>query len=278
MLTEDSTALTATMAPAGDWHCLVDRSGRIAAADMEAQMWFGGSSPDPFGEASPHLDDLVGEGLAGAWLEQVFDAESAEPLAVTLRTEGAAPLLVDVEIRRLAGRDGCWALATFRRSATAPPLIYDALTGLPDRRAIGRCVDAWRQEGVGLAAPFAALFIDLDDFKPVNDQYGHLVGDAVLAELAARWSDSVRDGDLVTRYGGDEFVVLLKNVATREEAAPIVERLRVATMKPIETGGLTLRITASVGVALSDGVDASLEALIAAADEEMYAGKRSQPK
>src|SRR5690606_1875299 len=111
----------------------------------------------------------------------------------------------------------------------------------------------------------------------VNDKYGHAVGDAVLAELAARWSDSVRDGDLVTRYGGDEFVVLLKNVATREEAAPIVERLRLVTIKPIEACGVTLTISATIGVALSDGVDTPLEALIAAADEEMYAGKRRRP-
>lgn len=278
MLTADPTTFSPTTDSLTDWHCLVDRSGDLVAADFEAQMWFGGLSPDALGDSARRLGELVGEALAAEWLEQVFNAESDEPIAVTMRTEGSSTLLVDVEIRRLAGPDGCWALATFRRSTTAPPLVYDALTGLPDRRAIGRCVDVWRQEGVGLAAPFAALFIDLDEFKPVNDQYGHAVGDAVLAELAARWSDSVRDGDLVTRYGGDEFVILLKNVATREEAAPIVERLRLATIKPIETCGLTLSISATIGIALSDGVDAPLEALIAAADEEMYAGKRRRPK
>jgi diguanylate cyclase (GGDEF)-like protein len=135
-----------------------------------------------------------------------------------------------------------------------------------------------RRDESGPALPFSLLFLDLNDFKQVNDAHGHAVGDAVLAELAGRWSSAVRDGDLVTRYGGDEFVILLRNVADRAAAEPIVERLRIATLAPIAIAGTAITLSATIGVALSDGDNVSKENLIAAADEDMYARKRRRPK
>jgi diguanylate cyclase (GGDEF)-like protein len=122
------------------------------------------------------------------------------------------------------------------------------------------------------------LFLDLDDFKQVNDAHGHAAGDLALSELAERWRNAVRDGDLVTRYGGDEFVILLKNVADRDAVETIIERLRAATMAPITLAGRAIIFSATVGIALSDAGQGPIERLIVAADEDMYARKRQRPK
>jgi diguanylate cyclase (GGDEF)-like protein len=133
-------------------------------------------------------------------------------------------------------------------------------------------------EGIGESVPHAVLFLDLDDFKQVNDAHGHAAGDVALAELAERWRNAVRDGDLVTRYGGDEFVILLKNVANRDAVETIVERLRAATMAPIAVAGRAVIISATVGIALSDASQGPIDHLIVAADQDMYARKRQRPK
>lgn len=256
---------------------LFDADGLNLATDANASRWFAGAL---IGErvGRPTLSELLGDELAAAWLAQLFELRSAEMLTETLRLDGAISSLVEVNIRRLDGPTGPLAIATFRPSASESPPSRDPLTGLADRRAIGPWLSGLPHDGLGARRPFAVLFLDLNDFKQINDAHGHAAGDAVLAELAKRWSTAVRDGDLVTRYGGDEFVILLKNVADVDAAEPIVERLRVATLEPIAVGGVEVSLSATIGVAVSDEDDASMESLIAAADEDMYARKRRRPK
>jgi diguanylate cyclase (GGDEF)-like protein len=267
--------LTAHGAPEGV--CLFDANGVILATDAKASRCFSRTAVGGQ-ERRPTLSDLIGEELAAVWLAQLFELATVPFIEATLSFRGSPFSLIAVEVRRLDGPTGPLAIATFRPSGAEAPPSRDPLTGLPDRRAIGAWMAGLRRDESGPALPFALLFLDLNDFKQVNDAHGHAVGDAVLAELAGRWSSAVRDGDLVTRYGGDEFVILLRNVADRAAAEPIVERLRIATLAPIAIAGTAITLSATIGVALSDGDNVSKENLIAAADEDMYARKRRRPK
>ena len=272
---EQQDELTSDCPPEGVF--LFDANGVILATEAKASRCFN-ETPVGGRERRLTLSDHIGKELAAAWLAQLFERATVQSIESTLSVEGSPLLLIDVEIRRLDGPTGPLAVATFRQSAAEAPPSRDPLTGLPDRRAIGPWIAGLQRNGSGPTLPFALLFLDLNDFKQVNDAHGHAVGDAVLAELADRWSSTVRDGDLVTRYGGDEFVILLRNVADSDAAESIVERLRIATLAPIAIGGTVITLSATIGVALSDGDDASMEHLIAAADEDMYARKRRRPK
>ncbi len=122
--------------------------------------------------------------------------------------------------------------------------------------------------------PFALVFLDLVDFKLVNDRHGHLVGDKCLAELGSRLHQLVRAADAVGRYGGDEFLILLDGVHDAATYAPIRDRVIEGIAEPIAIGDLVLRLGASLGVAYStDGYD-DVEAMLHAADSAMYAQKR----
>lgn len=148
----------------------------------------------------------------------------------------------------------------------------DMLTGLYNRRAFidlaGREIARARRQ----KSPFAVLMIDLDLFKRVNDDYGHQAGDQVLADFAAVAMHCVRTEDLVGRYGGEEFCILLPG-ATIQPAITIAERLRgEVSLRPL--GNLPRVTTVSIGVAACCGADAvSLDAALARADEALYRAK-----
>jgi diguanylate cyclase (GGDEF)-like protein len=123
----------------------------------------------------------------------------------------------------------------------------------------------------------AALFLDLDDFKQINDEYGHLVGSHVLMEMAAVILSSIRDTDAVARYGGDEFVIVLPDTGT-ELAGQVAERIRHRITRHNFNGGrrLQLSLTASFGVAAFPKHASSPQQLIACADTAMYEAKAAK--
>ncbi|OGO21425.1 MAG: hypothetical protein A2Y54_09520 [Chloroflexi bacterium RBG_16_51_16] len=153
--------------------------------------------------------------------------------------------------------------------------ITDSLTGTLNRRGLSTLGRVEFARSIRLERPFSVIMFDLDHFKKVNDMHGHVIGDRVLQELAARCTTCIRETDFIGRYGGEEFVILLPETGTKL-SAEVAERLRALIAdEPIELkDGLKLDITVSFGVATRDENTDSLEKLIGCADEAMYSAKR----
>lgn len=150
----------------------------------------------------------------------------------------------------------------------------DSLTGLHNRRNFMELAKREFGRARRYQRPLAAIMLDLDHFKQVNDTHGHAVGDQVLQIVAERCQKTVREIDILGRYGGEEFIVLLLETDLNG-ACIVAERLRTAiTSKPMRVGeGLELNVTASLGVAQRDENTTSLEILIARADQALYVAK-----
>ena len=151
----------------------------------------------------------------------------------------------------------------------------DPLTGVLNRRSLIERLEAACSRAQARDLPIALLFIDLDHFKQINDSYGHPAGDACLAAIVAPIQAELRQSDVVGRYGGEEFVVILSS-ASAAAAHPIAERIRerVAGVR-VDGFRAPIRVTCSIGVAASDTLGVWGKHLIARADEAAYAAKRS---
>ncbi|HCO98513.1 MAG: Diguanylate cyclase (GGDEF) domain-containing protein [Thermotoga sp. 50_1627] len=154
---------------------------------------------------------------------------------------------------------------------------HDPLTNLPNRRLFEEFAEKMftlaRRENKALSI----LFMDLDGFKPVNDTYGHQVGDEVLKLAAGRLERFARSSDMVSRFGGDEFVVLAYD-CSKQDATALAARLIKAIEEPFEIDQLTLKLSASVGVATFPEDGDELTELIRLADERLYVAKKSSVK
>ena len=152
---------------------------------------------------------------------------------------------------------------------------HDALTGLPNRLLLHDRLEhsfacANRED-----RQIALLFLDLDNFKTINDSLGHQIGDQVLQQVAIRLEEELRAVDTVCRQGGDEFIIVLNDIGEVNDAAIVSEKLKQALARPMPIGGMELDLTASIGIAIypNDGVDC--ETLIKNADAAMYFAKQS---
>ncbi|KPQ30940.1 MULTISPECIES: putative bifunctional diguanylate cyclase/phosphodiesterase [unclassified Halomonas] len=151
---------------------------------------------------------------------------------------------------------------------------HDALTGLPNRMLLTQRLEQGCLVARRYKRHMAVLFIDLDDFKPINDTLGHDVGDFILVEVAKRLEEELRPWDTVARFGGDEFVVLLPDLAAPNDVIQVVERILKRLATPYWQRGSELRITASIGVAINDGSISDPPQLIQQADLAMFKAKR----
>lgn len=152
---------------------------------------------------------------------------------------------------------------------------YDELTGLPNRTLLNDRLSLGLAHSKRDAAMMAILFIDLDGFKAINDLHGHLTGDQLLMEVAKRLLSCVREGDTLSRIGGDEFVALLRNIADEQVTMQVAERMLEACAEPFVLDGKELFVTASVGISLHPRDGESGAELLKNADAAMYRAKDS---
>lgn len=151
---------------------------------------------------------------------------------------------------------------------------YDALTQLPNRVLFADRLRIAVAQARRAGKLLAVCYLDLDDFKPINDIYGHSAGDRLLVEVAARLADAVRGGDTVARLGGDEFALLLGELDDANEHRPALVRVFAALGRPFGIESETVAISASIGVTLFPLDDSDPETLLRHADQAMYVAKR----
>jgi diguanylate cyclase (GGDEF)-like protein len=152
---------------------------------------------------------------------------------------------------------------------------YDHLTCLPNRKLLQdrfqQALANAQRHGTGMAL----LFLDLDKFKPINDSLGHGAGDKVLKTVADRLASCLREGDTLSRIGGDEFVVLLLNIAGEEEISRVAQKIIDVTSEPIPMKGLNMQVGCSIGISIFPKDGADYDALLKNADAAMYRAKEN---
>ncbi|MGA2187099.1 MAG: GGDEF domain-containing protein [Steroidobacteraceae bacterium] len=206
--------------------------------------------------------------------------------AVTRKLQQASEYLIavnqalQIEIRDRAMVDHQLAAAVEQEAGSRHAALHDQLTGLPNRvlftdRLEHALAHAKRHQWI-----LAVMFVDLDNFKSINDTYGHQAGDAVLRTVATRLAHTTRNDDTVSRYGGDEFLCLLTPLHEQEDIAIVAAKIRKAIQAPcdVRVGDVivNLCLEASIGISVFPKDGASAAALITRADDAMYGAKENQ--
>ncbi len=167
-----------------------------------------------------------------------------------------------------------------RAQADRHDAVHDPLTGLPNRVLFNDRLEHGLAQARRQGWSLAVMFIDLDNFKTINDTHGHAAGDSVLKEVAARLSECVRDDDTISRHGGDEFLYLLTEVKDTQGLSTVAEKLLDSIQAPcsVTVEGLTFvaEVSASVGISIFPKNGTTADTLIHSADKAMYEAKKNK--
>nr|WP_233590023.1 EAL domain-containing protein [Acidovorax sp. FJL06] len=283
---ENASLILAAMNAAPDGILLVDRAGRIVMANAAMQTISGYSADELCGQSvSIFLPPDLREAHA-RHLEGYFQGPSRRPMGMgrdlwIMRKDGSS-LPVDIALGHTDARGGT-AVAFVRDISEVRRLearmhfqaTHDTLTGLINRWQFGQRLEQAIAESARSGQSFALLLLDLDDFKAVNDGYGHAAGDQVLLEVARRLKSVLRAGDALARLGGDEFTVLLPQIAHAQDAEQAAAKLLDALCRPYQMHGFELDFGASLGIALYPGDAQDAATLMRYADMAMYHAKES---
>ena len=279
---------------APDGMVVVNQSGEIVLLNAQAERQFGYRRDELLGQEIKRIipegfeERLIADGTrtaAEALAQQIGTGielygrrkdGTGFPIEIMLSPlESPEGILVTAAIRNISVRKDAEKHLAQLMEEIAHSAQYDSLTGLPNRLLLNDRLG----QAIALAHRHSdqvvVMFLDLDGFKHINDSLGHPTGDKLLQSIAKRLEDSIRAPDTVSRQGGDEFIVLLQELAHPKDAVVVAKRVLAALAEPHSIGDRVLHVTASIGVSLypDDGLDA--ETLIKNADTAMYQAKES---
>ncbi|MBN2896013.1 MAG: EAL domain-containing protein [Campylobacterales bacterium] len=163
-----------------------------------------------------------------------------------------------------------WTVRSRHHEKLSRIAMEDPLTAMLNRRALELHVDKLIARSKRVEKHFAVIFLDIDEFKRINDSYGHRIGDAVLVECASRFRQVVRDNDVIARMGGDEFIFVLDDIEEIHAVSTAAQRILEALERPVEAKGESINIHLSLGISLFPENGSSREELFHAADTAMY--------
>lgn len=266
--------------------CVVDPEGRFLFVSASFERIFGYAPDEVLGRRAfelVHPDDRVAtmqqaEHVMGGMLQRHFRNRYVHKDGHSVDIQWSAHWLPEHGVRIAVAHE----VTELRRAERELEYraSHDALTGLPNRHHLHRELQQAMVQAAKTSGGLALLYLDLDGFKAVNDRSGHDAGDRLLQEVAHRLQQGLRQGDLVARVGGDEFVVLLPGCSDAIAAAKLAKDLRVRLRAPCPSPDGPVHLDASIGIACfpTDGNDA--QTLLAHADRAMYAarGQAQRPR
>jgi diguanylate cyclase (GGDEF)-like protein/PAS domain S-box-containing protein len=258
---------------------VLDRKGRFTMVNRSAEIRFGHRTREVMGRSVFDLIHPADQAVVAAALETEHGSAGA-PINCRIVTNDGQWRHVETYLTAQSGGEDGYVLnirdVTDRKAVEAEIVhqaFHDPLTGLANRALFADRLVHALDRSRRTQAPVAVLLIDLDDFKPINDTYGHQAGDAVLVELAERLRTEVRESDTAARLGGDEFAVIVEDTTDLEGLVALAARLQVAMSGPVLLGPVDV---CAVGVSIGVGTSTSAstpDTLLRRADEALYAVK-----
>lgn len=269
------------LAPVG--YCTLSEAGLILEANLTAAVLLGVSRNNLVGRLMSKFVHKEDQNNYYLYRKKFFKSDEKLSFELRLLRENNPPFWAHLVTIAAKNSDNISVVRLVMSDITEKKLYenelnriaqYDALTNLPNRVLLSDRLSQGMAQSQRHGLPLGVVYLDLDGFKEVNDTHGHEVGDHVLITLSNQMKQTLREGDTIARIGGDEFVILLLDLNTIEDAIPMIIRLLEATSKPLNVDDLLLQITASLGVTFypqAQKIDTDL--LLRQADQAMYQAK-----